>query len=75
MFLRQPPSEWTLLKVLGPWPWYIVSAAGVAIVLITLLDAPFWHSRRSRGAHAGCYHQIPTVKRVLRGLHGEEPGG
>ena len=26
MFLRAPPSEWTLLKVLGPWPWYIVSA-------------------------------------------------
>jgi hypothetical integral membrane protein (TIGR02206 family) len=50
MFLRAPPSEWTLLKVLGPWPWYIASAAGVAIVLITLLDAPFWHSRRSRGA-------------------------
>ncbi len=45
MFLRQPPSEWTLLKVLGPWPWYIASAAGVAIVLITLLDMPFWHSR------------------------------
>ena len=45
MFLRQPPSEWTLLKVLGPWPWYVVSAAGVAVVLITLLDMPFWHSR------------------------------
>ncbi|MGO9342499.1 MAG: TIGR02206 family membrane protein, partial [Acidimicrobiales bacterium] len=37
MFLRQPPSEWTLLKVLGPWPWYIASATGVAVVLITLL--------------------------------------
>ena len=47
MFLRRPPSEWTLLKVLGPWPWYICSAAGVAIVLITLLDMPFWHSRHS----------------------------
>lgn len=46
MFLRRPPSEWTLLKVLGPWPWYIASAAGVAIVLITLLDLPFWPSRR-----------------------------
>ena len=51
MFLRSAPSEWTLLKVLGPWPWYIASAAGVAIVLITLLDAPFWHSRRSRSVH------------------------
>jgi hypothetical integral membrane protein (TIGR02206 family) len=47
MFLRQPPPEWTLLSVLGPWPWYVFSAAGVAIVLITVLDAPFWRSRRT----------------------------
>ena len=24
MFLRSPPAEWTLLRVLGPWPWYVV---------------------------------------------------
>jgi hypothetical integral membrane protein (TIGR02206 family) len=55
MFLRQPPSEWTLLKVLGPWPWYIFSAAGVAIVLFTLLDMPFWRGRRAgrAGRRAG----------------------
>lgn len=46
MFLRRPPSEWTLLKVLGPWPWYIVSAAGVAVVLLLVLDAPFRPGRR-----------------------------
>jgi hypothetical integral membrane protein (TIGR02206 family) len=46
MFLRQPPSEWTLLKVLGPWPWYILSAAGVALALFLLLDLPFWRSRQ-----------------------------
>lgn len=46
MYLRSPPVSWTLLKVLGPWPWYIVSAAGVALVLITLLDLPFWRARR-----------------------------
>lgn len=50
MFLRRPPSEWTLLKVLGPWPWYLASATGVAIVLITLLDMPFWHSRHLTGS-------------------------
>lgn len=49
MFLRRPPSEWTLLRVLGPWPWYVVSAAGVAIVLLTALDAPFWAGRRRPG--------------------------
>jgi hypothetical integral membrane protein (TIGR02206 family) len=46
MFLRSPPGEWTLLKVLGPWPWYIASAAGVALVLLVVLDAPFWRRRR-----------------------------
>ncbi len=47
MFLRSPPSNWTLLRVLGPWPWYIASAAAVALVLIVALDAPFWRGRRS----------------------------
>ncbi|HMK63841.1 MAG TPA: TIGR02206 family membrane protein, partial [Acidimicrobiales bacterium] len=46
MFLRSPPANWTLLSVLGPWPWYIFSATGVAVVLVTLLDAPFWPGRR-----------------------------
>jgi hypothetical integral membrane protein (TIGR02206 family) len=46
MFLRSPPGEWTLLRVLGPWPWYVLSAAGVALVLLTALDAPFWSRRR-----------------------------
>jgi hypothetical integral membrane protein (TIGR02206 family) len=45
MYLRRPPAEWTLLRVLGPWPWYVLSAAGVAFVLLVLLDLPF-HTRR-----------------------------
>lgn len=52
MFLRTPPANWTLLRVLGPWPWYTVSAAGVAVVLVTALDAPFWSSRRQRSEPA-----------------------
>ena len=50
MFLRRPPSNWTLLRVLGPWPWYIASAAGVALVLLVALDAPFWRVRRFAAA-------------------------
>lgn len=46
MFLRRPPSNWTLLRLLGPWPWYIASSAGLALVLFVLLDAPFWRGRR-----------------------------
>jgi len=46
MFLRSPPSEWTLLRLLGPWPWYVLSATGVALVLLVILDLPFWPGRR-----------------------------
>jgi hypothetical integral membrane protein (TIGR02206 family) len=45
MYLAAVPKHWSLLSVLGPWPWYIVSAAGVAIGLLLILDAPF-HRRR-----------------------------
>ena len=34
MFLAAVPRNGALLSVLGPWPWYILSAAGVAIVLV-----------------------------------------
>lgn len=51
MFLRRPPGNWTLLRLLGPWPWYVLSAVGVAAVLVTLLDIPFWSGRR--GGEAG----------------------
>ena len=58
MFLRRPPGEWTLLRVLGPWPWYLASGAVVALVLFTLLDAPFWPARRraSSASTAGPDH-------------------
>lgn len=46
MFLRRPPGEWTILRLLGPWPWYLLGATGVALVLLTVLDAPFWPGRR-----------------------------
>lgn len=47
MFLRRPPREWTVLRLLGPWPWYTVSAAAVALVLFALLDVPFRRQRRA----------------------------
>lgn len=47
MFLRRPPGEWTLLRLLGPWPWYVASAAGVGLVLFVLLDLPFRAGRRT----------------------------
>ena len=41
LFLRSVPPGPNLLSVLGPWPWYIVWAAVVAIGIFVLLDAPF----------------------------------
>lgn len=78
MFLRDPPSEWTLLRVLGPWPWYVMSAAGVGLVLLVLLDLPFWPSRRraregteqvtrrGRPARSG-WQDLPVAAATVRG--------
>lgn len=49
MYLAAPPDRGTLLSVLGPWPWYLVSATAIAFVLLVLLDLPFRRSRRRHG--------------------------
>jgi len=49
MFLREKPSAGSLLNFLGPWPWYIASGLLLAIVFLTMLDAPFWLARRRAG--------------------------
>jgi hypothetical integral membrane protein (TIGR02206 family) len=49
MFLREKPRSATLLDVMGPWPWYILSAAALGLVLFAALDAPFRRSRRYGG--------------------------
>jgi hypothetical integral membrane protein (TIGR02206 family) len=41
MFLREKPERASLLDLMGPWPWYIASAALLALALYVLLDLPF----------------------------------
>ncbi|HEV7147899.1 MAG TPA: TIGR02206 family membrane protein [Pedococcus sp.] len=48
MYLAAPPQRATLLSLLGPWPWYLLSATVVALVLLVLLDLPFRRAWRRR---------------------------
>jgi hypothetical integral membrane protein (TIGR02206 family) len=41
LYLRQLPGVKSVLNLMGPWPWYIVGAALLALVLFVLLDLPF----------------------------------
>ena len=46
LYLRAPPPTVSLLNVLGPWPWYIPSMIGLGVVLLLILNSPFWVMRR-----------------------------
>jgi hypothetical integral membrane protein (TIGR02206 family) len=45
LYLRHPPGVHSPLDLLGPWPWYIAGAAGIALVAFLLLELPFRFGR------------------------------
>jgi hypothetical integral membrane protein (TIGR02206 family) len=44
LYTLHKPHVPTLLDYLGPWPWYILSAEGVALIVCSLLYLPFLFS-------------------------------
>ncbi len=40
-FASRPPDNPSLIDHLGPWPWYLVSMQGIAVVFFYLLVLPF----------------------------------
>ena len=51
MFLREKPETASLLNLIGPWPWYILTGALLAIAMFAALDVPFRGRRRALGRH------------------------
>ena len=64
MYLRAKPQNASLLDFLGAWPWYLVSAEGVAIVVFLMLYLPFWRS----AAIAGNSHSLHAIKNLRRAI-------
>lgn len=41
LYLREKPSQPTMLDYMGSWPWYIAAADALALVIFRLLMVPF----------------------------------
>lgn len=48
-FLCEPPESGSLIDLLGPWPWYLVSLELLALVAFAVLNLPFVVARRLGG--------------------------
>ncbi len=50
MFLRQPPSGWSPLRVMGPWPVYVLTALVLCPLVFLAIAWPIWGQRRAHSA-------------------------
>lgn len=58
LYLRQPPPTASLLNLLGPWPWYVGGMIALGIVVLLVLNSPFWVMRRLARRTAQPEHQL-----------------
>jgi hypothetical integral membrane protein (TIGR02206 family) len=52
MYLCTKPPNASLLDALGPWPWYIVAAELVALIVFLLLYLPFFARNKQETTNA-----------------------
>ena len=50
LFLNQKPGTPSLLDLLGPWPWYILSLEGVSLIIFLILYLPFLRTSNRQGS-------------------------
>jgi hypothetical integral membrane protein (TIGR02206 family) len=60
MFLREKPETASVLDLMGPWPWYILSGAMLAIAMFAVLEVPFRGRRRALGGRGESLSCIPS---------------
>jgi hypothetical integral membrane protein (TIGR02206 family) len=53
MYMMKKAGMNTILNILGPWPWYMLSVEIVMIVSFYLLYSPFWLKRKFENGTAG----------------------
>jgi hypothetical integral membrane protein (TIGR02206 family) len=46
LYLRHTPGVHSLLDLFGPWPWYVLGASALALLIFTVLNLPFALGRR-----------------------------
>lgn len=49
-FASRPPDNPSLIDHLGPWPWYLISMQGIALVFFMLLALPFAGSKPGKNS-------------------------
>ena len=52
LYLASPPPTFSLLNVLGPWPWYIGSMIVLGVAVLVVLDLTL-RPARSRAPESG----------------------